>query len=323
MKFSIFISRNIKTFPEIGAAISFIIICIIFASLSKKFLTFATWGEILATASELGMISVPVALLMISGNIDLSVGSVYAVSGLLLIYLLNLGLHPIFALVIPVSVCAAIGFINGIMVTKTGIHSFIITLGMMMIVRGLLLVWTGGFPFEIKGYTAGHPILFKLLAARIGATPIRTSAIWFLLCTAIFTFVLSFTKHGNWTFATGGDIKSARDEGVLVNRVQLINFISVGCFTGISGILLVGRMFCCFPTLGFGLELEAIASAVIGGCALMGGSGSVFGAAIGTLIMSTMRIGLVLGGAPAYWYEAFIGLLVIAAVIVRERTLRF
>jgi len=182
-----------------------------------------------------------------------------------------------------------------------------------------LLIWTEGFPASVKGGKAAHPVLFSLLAGRIGGTPIRTSAIWFIIATAVLTFVLFNTRHGNWTFATGGEKESARGEGVLVNRVQLINFIIVGSLSGVSGLLLVGRMFSAFPTLGVGLELEAIASAVIGGCLLTGGAGSVFGAFIGALIMSTMRIGLVLAGAPAYWYQAFIGLLIIIAVILREK----
>jgi len=313
------ITRGIKRFPEIAAGISFLAICIVFASLNARFLSLSVWGEILATAAELGIIAVPVALLMISGNFDLSVGSVYALSGMIFIWALNFGLHPIVSLAMAVGAGAAVGFFNGTVVLKMHIHSFIVTLGMMMFLRGVLLIWTEGFPASVEGGKAAHPVLFSLLAGRIGGIPIRTSAIWFMIVTAVLTFVLFSTRHGNWTFATGGEKESARNEGVLVNRVQLINFIIVGSLSGVSGLLLVGRMFSAFPTLGAGLELEAIASAVIGGCLLTGGAGSVFGAFIGVLLMSTMRIGLVLAGAPAYWYQAFIGLLIIIAVILREK----
>jgi len=316
------IARSIKRFPEIAAGVSFLVICVVFAILSNRFLTLSTWGEILATGAELGIIAVPVALLMISGNFDLSVGSTYALSGMVFIWALNSGLHPVISLIIAIASGAGVGFFNGTVVLKMHIHSFIVTLGVMMLLRGLLLVWTEGFPASVKGGKAAHPVLFGLLAGRIGRTPLRTSAIWFILTTAVLTFVLFNTRHGNWTFATGGDVESARDEGVLVDRVQLINFVIVGSMAAVSGLLEVGRMFSAFPTLGVGMELETIASAVIGGCLLTGGAGSVFGAFIGALLMSTVRIGLVLAGAPAYWYQAFIGLLVIIAVILRERMIK-
>jgi len=313
------IARNIKRFPQIAAILSLTGICIIFGSLSRYFLTITTWGEILATGAELGIIAVPMALLMISGNIDLSVGSIYALSGMIFLSLLNAGTHPILALTGALASSAVVGLVNGAIVVSMRIHSFIVTLGMMMFIRGILLVWTGGFAVEYRGGSTGVLTLLDLLAGPIGGSPVRMSAVWLILTTVGFSFVLGKTRHGNWSLAVGGDHESARDEGVLVNRVQVINFILVGLFSGLSGLVLVGRMTSAFPTLGVMYELEAIASAVMGGCLLMGGAGSVFGAFIGALLMSTMRIGLVLAGAPAYWYQAFIGLLVILAVVIRDR----
>jgi len=132
------IARSIKRFPEIAAGVSFLVICVVFAILSNRFLTLSTWGEILATGAELGIIAVPVALLMISGNFDLSVGSTYALSGMVFIWALNSGLHPVISLIIAIASGAGVGFFNGTVVLKMHIHSFIVTLGVMMLLRGLL-----------------------------------------------------------------------------------------------------------------------------------------------------------------------------------------
>jgi simple sugar transport system permease protein len=303
-------------------------------------------------------VTIAVAFLMISGEFDLSVGAVYAMSGMLLAYLLNQGVNGVFSMLITLVFAFIIGTVNGLITTKVKIPSFIATLGMMMSLRGFLLIASGGFPIGYKG----DSILPNILNGKcIG--DLRISTIWLLLFLILFTIVLDKTKYGNWVYASGGNPKIAKTMGVEVEKVILftivldktkygnwvyasggnpkiaktmgvevekvkrINFILVAVFAAIAGSFSFGRFGMSYPTLGEGLELEAIASTVIGGCYMAGGYGSVLGAFFGALTIASLRVGLVLAGlvlagAPAYWYKAFIGIILIIGMIVNKRVMK-
>ena len=301
--------KQIVIDPSIGIIIVFIIVVIIFSLLSSNFLTLSTWIGILNIASELATVTIVVAFLMISGEFDLSVGAVYAMAGMLLAYLLNQGINGVFSMLITLAFAFIIGTVNGLITTKVKIPSFIATLGMMMSLRGFLLIASGGFPIGYKG----DSILPSILNGKcIG--DLRISTLWLLLFLIIFTIVLDKTKYGNWVYASGGNLK--------VEKVKRINFILVAVFAAIAGGFSFGRFGMSYPTLGEGLELEAIASTVIGGCYMAGGYGSVLGAFFGALTIASLRVGLVLAGAPAYWYKAFIGIILIIGMIVNKRVMK-
>jgi len=299
-----------RRLPEFGALVAFLTLIVIFSLLSPKFFTLKNLTGIFTIVSELGIMTIGIAFLMICGEFDLSVSSVYALSGFIFVTLANQIYSPL-AFLITLVVAAVIGFLNGVITLRARIPSFITTLGMMMFLRGIMLGVTGG---ETVVYY-GDSIMPALLSRFIGYG-FRPSHIWFLALTVLFSLILTRTRYGNWVFATGGRKEVARAMGVPVERVKIINFIISAVLAALSGCIVLARFKLANASLGLGMELEAIASAVIGGTFLMGGYGTIFGAFLGASLVGMIRTGLVMAGAPAYWYRAFVGaILIIAATI--------
>jgi simple sugar transport system permease protein len=310
---SLFLKRCLK-YREIGGIIGLLIISAIFALLSKEFLTITTFAAILTVTAELGIIAVGAAFLIISGEFDLSVGSIFAVGAMVLALLLNAGIHPILSVLISLVLATSMGYMNGVITLKTGIPSFIATLGMMMFWRGVLLAITGGFTISYKG----NSFFINLFSERF-LGDFTTSALWLIGITIVFEIVLSGTQYGNWVYATGGSSGVARALGVNVSRVKMIGFMISGFLSGLGGCINLSRFRLVDPTLGMGMELEAITAAVIGGTLLTGGYGSIIGAFIGAFLVGLVRTGLILAGAPAYWYRAFIGIILVIAAVINIR----
>jgi len=302
---------------EFGVFISLLCVTGLFALLSEEFLTPSTWAGILTVASEIGIISVGVSFLMISGEFDLSVSSVFAVSGMTMALLSDMGINPSLAFLVAILLSACVGIMNGIITLKFSIPSFITTLGMMMFLRGVLLAITGGFPIEMTG----EPTILHVLSGRM-LGGFRSSALWFIILVLIFQIILGLTPYGNWTYATGNNAVFARASGVNARRVKFINFILSATLAGYSGCIALARFRIVEPLAGTGLELEAIAASVIGGCSLSGGVGSIVGAGLGALLVGMIRIGLILAGAPPYWYRGFIGVILVAAAVIYMLTRR-
>lgn len=309
--------EQLMVFKEFGAVIGFLAVFVAFAIMNPRaFLSLKNLGGMLTMASQLGIMAVGISFLMISGEFDLSVGSVYALSPMFMALMVNAGLHPIPAFVIALAIAACIGASNGLITLQMGIPSFITTLGMMMLVRGIILAVTGGFPVLYKGHSFG---LVAALNLRFGETNFRASSVWFVLLVIIFAFTLTRTRYGNWVLVTGGNKQTAQALGINWWRTKFTNFILCSVLAGFSGIVNMGRFKTVEADLGEGMELEAISAAVIGGNLLSGGYGSIIGTLIGAGLIGMMRSGLVLAGAPVYWYRAFIGGILVAAVIINVR----
>jgi simple sugar transport system permease protein len=300
--------------PEVGVLASFFSIAAVFmVKVPDKFLTLPTLYSILTLAGELGVASLGVAFLMITGEFNLSISSVYAVVPMGVAFMVDLWrVDMLLASVIMLVVAFGIGVLVGYITIKTGIPSFITSLGMMMFLRGILLAVTGGFPVRLEG---DHWLTF-VLNGPVGDLGLRTSAFWLLLLTAVLAFVLDWTPYGNWTYSVGASANTARELGVSVARVKLINFGLSSLLAGLAGLMAFSRFRIVDPTLGQGLELETITSAVLGGCLLTGGYGSIIGTFLGAFLIAMTRVGLVLAQAPAYWYSAFIGIILIIATII-------
>ena len=311
------LKREKLLFPSMGVIVAFIVVTAVFSALSKSFFTLSTWAGILTITGELGTVTLPVALLMISGEFDLSVGSVYATAGILLAMLLNHGFNPFLALLVVLVLGAAIGLTNGLITTKIRIPSFITTLGTMMSIRGLLLLATAGFPVSYYG----HSFLTTFLNGKI-IGEFRVSAIWVIVFLGLFAYLLNMTRHGNWTFAVGGNPVVAHALGVQVDRVKIINFVLSASFASVAGMLSFARFKMAYPTLGEQMGLEAIAAAVLGGCYLNGGYGTIVGAFFGAMVIASLRVGLVLAGAPSYWYKAFIGIILVLGMIINKEVMQ-
>lgn len=299
--------------PVFGVLIAFTVVFGTFAIIAPKFLTLRTLAGIFSLVAELGIITIGEAFLIISGEFDLSVGGVYALSGALFVVLAN-QTNSIFALFVALMVAALIGYINGKITLKTGIPSFIATLGMMMITRGGLLAATGGHSLAYRG-----DLIIPVALSKIIAYGIRPSHFWFLLLTAVFSFVLFHTRYGNWSFATGGDKETARARGINIDKIKLQNFIICSVLAGLSGCIAISRFKFANVAFGTGYELEAIASAVIGGTFMFGGYGTIIGASLGAFIVGMIRIGLVMAGAPGYFYKALVGIVLITAAVINNK----
>jgi simple sugar transport system permease protein len=301
---------QIRRWPEFGVILAFLALLAIFSIFSSNFLTLRNITGILTIVSELGIMAIGVAFLMIAGEFDLSVSSVYAFSGFLFVTLANKYNSPL-AFVITLAIAAFIGFCNGIITLRARIPSFIATLGMMLLLRGSLLAVTGG---ESVSYSS-DAIMPTILTRFIGFG-FRPSHIWFLALTLIFSIILTNTRYGNWVFATGGNREVARAMGVNTNKVKVTNFMLSALMASLSGCIVISRFNLANASFGTGIELEAIASAVIGGTFLTGGYGTIIGVFFGAFLMGMMRTGLVMIGAPAYWYQAFVGVILIVAATI-------
>ncbi|MEW6229829.1 MAG: ABC transporter permease, partial [Bacillota bacterium] len=301
---------------EIGVVVAMVVVFAVFFSMKREFLSVRTLGDILTVAAELGVTAVGVSFLMISGEMDLSVGSNFALSAMVLAALITRSsCSPYLAFIAALLCAAGIGAINGVVTLSARIPSFIATLGAMMFWRGVALYLTQGWPISLF---ADVPLVRWLGGGMIFAT-VRISALWWVLLGGLFWVALQKTAYGNWVFATGGKQGAARALGVPTTRVKLTNFMLAGLLAGVAGCLQFGRMGSMSPVWGQELPLEAIAAAVVGGNSLTGGVGSILGAMLGALTMASIRIGLVMVGAPAYWYMSFVGFIVVAAVAINVK----
>ncbi len=308
---------ELRRYPEVGALAGFLAVFLGFTIVAPYFLTLDSLAGIMTIAAELGLVAVGVTLLMIAGEFDLSVGSVLGVSAMAFALMVRAGVPHFLAFLAALSLAAAIGALNGWVVTRGRLPSFIVTLGSMMFWRGVLLAVTGGFPiaYEEKSF-----LMFALSGRLPGG--FHASALWFLAVALIATVALTRTPFGNAIFASGGNPQAARALGVEVARVKQIGFILTAVLAALAGIIQFSRFGSVDPLRGEGVELEAIAATVTGGTLLTGGYGSVIGTVLGALIVGMVRNGLVLAGAPAYWYRAFIGLVLVGAVIINLRIRR-
>jgi simple sugar transport system permease protein len=300
-----------------GAAAMFVIFAFIAPS-SDLFRSRVALAGMLSITAELGIVAMAVTLLMIAGHFDLSVGSVLGFASFIVPYLmLEYGYSVWVAALVALVVAASIGLVNGAVVVTTRIPSFIVTLGTLLIWRGVLLGISGGEPAHVEKQS----LLFKIFSYRIESGPFRgyqVSVLWFLGVMVVLSFVLLRTRFGNWIFASGGNERSARSMGVPVDRVWLVLFVVTALAALLSGLIQVGRFNVVEATRGQNYELQAIAAAVIGGARLTGGYGSVLGAGLGALMIAMIQQGLVLSGVASYWLQVAIGALIIGAVVVNQ-----
>jgi simple sugar transport system permease protein len=301
--------------PETGALVATLGVLIVFTVWAPYFLSVQSIASTLTLTAELGIVAMGVTLLMIAGEFDLSVGSVLGVSSVLVPWF---GIHGLWlGLAIPAALltAAGIGLVNGLVVVTTRIPSFIVTLGGLLWWRGVLFVVTQGFPLSVPTESA----LFQPFSGTL-PNGINYSAFWLLGLFVLLTLLLERTGFGNWVLAAGGNERAARQMGVPVDGVRLRLFVLTATLAGLAGLIQVGRYNSVDSNRGSGLELEAIAAAVIGGSRLSGGYGSIVGTVLGCLMVGMIRNGLVLAGVASYWYQALIGLLIVAAVIVNQWT---
>jgi simple sugar transport system permease protein len=310
------LARALIAKPELGPFVLLVLMLIVFTAINPTFLSLGNIGNALTFTVELGLIALAMTLLMTSGEFDLSVGSVFGFAPVVMWTLFNTGMMPLAAAFLVAIVLAAfIGWTSGLFVTRLRIPSFLVTLGMLLVVRGTALWLTDGFPQ--RTWDAGDQWLARVLVGEIcmggegvgctGGLRIYMSLIWFILLAIAFHYTLTRTRFGNWIQATGGNPLAARNRGVPTARVKSILFILSAVMAGFAGVISSIRVSAANPNSGTGYELEVIAMVVIGGTALAGGRGTIIGTVLGVLILRLMRNGIVLIGVPGLAYNIFIG----------------
>ncbi len=306
--------------PEFGPLVLLLGMLVVFTAINPAFLSLTNIGNALTFTVELGLIALAMTLLMTAGEFDLSVGSVFGFAPVVMWTLFNTGTMALpFAFLVALLVAFAIGLANGLLVTRLGIPSFLVTLGMLLVVRGTALWLTDGFPQ--RTWDAGEQWLARVLVGEIcmggegvgcrGGLRIYMSLIWFVILALAFHFVLTATRFGNWVQATGGNPGAARNRGVKTGRVKVVLFVVSAVMAGFAGIISSIRVSAANPNSGDGYELEVIAMVVIGGTVLTGGRGTIVGTVLGVLILRLMRNGIVLIGVPGLAYNIFIGAIIL------------
>ncbi|MBA3740213.1 MAG: ABC transporter permease [Chloroflexi bacterium] len=309
--------------PEIGAVVGAVLVFVVFAVWAggNGFLSPAGTASYLEVAAQVGIVASAVALLMIAGEFDLSVGSVVGAAGMVVAISIGIvGLPVWLSVILAFAFALVIGFINGYLVVRTRLPSFIVTLGMLFILRGLTIGITRALTgrTQVGGLavaTDNDPIA-TIFTADIG--PFSISILWWIGLALLATFILLRTSFGNWIFGVGGSAIAARNVGVPVNRVKIILFMATAASAALLAVIQVLTVGSGDVLRGSDKEFEAIITAVIGGTLLTGGYGSAIGAVFGALTLGMTKQGIVFAGIPGDWYQAFLGVLLLAAVIVNN-----
>lgn len=298
--------------PELAGLLLLVVLTAVFQLRSGGvFLNAENVRGIMGILPEVGLVAIGVTLLMICGEFDLSVGSVFAFMPMSVAIMLNAGVPFWPAVLLGLLICAAIGLFNGLITIRFLIPSFIATLGMLFIVRSLTVVISGGFPPLLP-----TDIPSGVFTQFVGPGGLfRMSFLWFVAVAILVGVLLSLTNFGNWIRATGGFYEAAAAMGIPVHGVKLACFMLCSMLAGFAGLIQVLRLGSPLPSIGEGLELQAVAAAVIGGAALSGGIGTVLGAIVGALLIRVIDNGLVLSQVDANWFKFAVGALLILAVI--------
>jgi ribose transport system permease protein len=301
--------RAVAAFREFTLILVLVVFSIIMTIASPVFLTWPNIEAILLALSVEATIAVGMVILLVSGGLDLSVGSTLAFTGVVTGLVVSAGLPAPVSILIGLLAALGVGLINGLLVAKMKINPFITTLGMMTTIRGFLLVLARGkavlnLPPSFTNIGQGrllniqYPIYIMLSVVIIGDLLLRNS------------------RFFRQTYYVGGNEKAARLSGINVDLVKIFNYCLVALLAGISGLLLTARFGSASVTVGSGVELRVITATIIGGASLNGGEGSVFGAFLGALFMGVLANALNLLGVDVYWQNLFTGLILIIAVVM-------
>ena len=306
-------NANTKEYGIFGA---FVILFVLFSVLSPYFFNLENILNIVRQVSLIGIMAVGMTMLITSGEFDLSVAAVYGLSAIVTGLSITKGVPIFFAILIGLGSGCVIGFANVVLNTIVRIPSFIVTLGMMNIARGISLLITNGIPVIVSERTVDNPNLdafFFLGQGQIGGV-LPIMAMFLIIIGIIGFLVFNKTVLGFWMRAVGGNDLAARASGINVTKVKISAFMITGTLAAFAGILNIAFITNVRADSGTGLELQTIASVIIGGTSLSGGEGTILGTIIGVLIIGTLRNGLILLGVSPFWQVLVIGVVIIGAV---------
>jgi len=304
--------KNIGKYVEkFGSLFGLLLLSIILTFLSDKFLTMSNLMNIARQSSINAILALGMLLPILTAGIDLSVGSILAVSIMVMgVVVVNMGANPFVGILVCLLVGVFFGWLNGILLTKLRLpHPFISTLGTMNIARGIALIVTGAAPI------AGFPYIIQFFGREF-VGPIPVSFLLVILLYISFHIFLTRTQTGRYIYAIGSNKEAAHLSGINVNRVLVIVYVISGFMAALAGLVMVGRVNSAFPLAGLSYELDAIAAVIIGGASFFGGVGTVWGTLIGAMIIAVLRNGLNLLNVSADFQMTVIGIVIIAAVYV-------
>jgi ribose transport system permease protein len=315
-----------ELFKKLQPLIALAVMVLALSLLSDRFLTVPNLRNILLQISVNLCLSIGMTLIILTGGIDLSVGAMLGLAGAVAAGLVKNGFAlkvfgvvlqftPFGAIVAGILVGLALGWFNGLAITRFKLPPFVATLGMLSIARGLTMLWTGGFPvtdlgpkfgFIGAGFWLGVPMAVWISAALV----------------VVFYFISKRTTLGRYIYAVGGSEKATAFSGINVNRVKLWVYALGGALAAVAGLIVTARLDAADPKAGLGYELDSIAAVVIGGTSLSGGRGSIFGTVLGCLIIGVLNNGLFLLDVSPFWQQVVKGLVILAAVAADKLGMR-
>jgi ribose transport system permease protein len=299
------------TLQKLGPLIALAIMSAVLATLSVDFITVGNLLNVLRQVSINALIAFGMTFVILLGGIDLSVGSVLALSGALMAGMMGGGMNPIAAFVVALAAGAAMGLLNGLMVTQGKVAPFIATLGTMTLYRGCNMVYTNGSPM-----TGFHGDFMQMLGSGYVLGIVPVPVVVTLIVFGALWFVLTKTVFGRHVYAVGGNPEASKISGVKVGHVQLWVYSLSGLMAALAGAILTSRLNSAQPTAGAGYELDAIAAVVIGGTSLAGGRGWLIGTLIGAVLLGVLNNGLNLLGVSSFYQQVIKGIIILLAVLM-------
>lgn len=297
-----------------GSLIGLVVLFVVIACLNSSFIDPGNLKNLLRQVSINALISFGMTFVILTGGIDLSVGSILALSSALMGSFIVGGLDPILAIVIACLIGAALGAVNGLVITYGKVAPFIATLATMTIFRGLTLVYTNGNP--ISGLTENEAFL-NFGQGYFLELPVP--AVMMLIMFGILYFILHKTPLGRKTYAVGGNEKVSFIAGIKINRIKIFAYTVTGMLCGMAGAILTSRLNSAQPTAGTGYELDAIAAVVLGGTSLSGGKGRIVGTLVGALIIGTLNNGLNILNVSSFYQQVVKGIVILLAVLMDRK----
>ncbi|KRV51289.1 ribose ABC transporter permease [Wenjunlia vitaminophila] len=317
------LARRSLARPEFGAIVGALAVFVFFSVVADSFLQTSSMSTVLNASSTIGIMAVPVALLMIGGEFDLSAGVMVTSAALVTsMFSYQMTANVWLGITVSLLVTLALGFFNGFMLTRTGLPSFIITLGTFLMLTGLNLGFTRLISDSVStksiadmdGFSSAHDLFASQF--EIGSVKIQVTVLWWLGLVTLATWVLLRTRAGNWIFAVGGGADAARAVGVPVARTKIGLYMGVALCAWISGQHLLFNFDVVQSGEGVGNEFLYIIAAVIGGCLMTGGYGSAIGSAVGAFIFGMTSKGIVYAQWNPDWFKFFLGGMLLLATLV-------
>jgi ribose transport system permease protein len=301
--------QRLTSLREFNILVALLVLGLFLSITTDAFLTTGNLFGVARAFSLTAIVAIGQTMVILTGGIDLSVGSVLALAGLSTGMLLERGVPLPLAMLAGLGVGAMVGLVNGLLITRVGLPPFIATLGTLSIGRGLVYVLTKGYPVTVP---YDYRAFIWLGQGYVWIVPVPV--IIMIVLTILGTIFLGFTTYGRYIYAVGGNSEAARLAGIPVERVKLLVYVLCSTLAALAGLILVARLVSAQPSAGLGFELPVIAASIIGGTSLMGGEGTVLGAVLGAAIMGVLENGMVLLGVSTYAQQAVTGTVIILAV---------